>query len=37
MRRQNRFSDYESVMQTEKRQIEIEKMRYDNDALREKY
>ena len=37
MRRQNRFSDYESVMQTEKRQIEIEKMRYENDALREKY
>ena len=37
MRRQNRISDYESVMQTEKRQIEIEKMRYENDALREKY
>ncbi len=34
MRRQNRFSDYESVMQVEKRQIEMEKIRYENEALR---
>ena len=37
MRKNNRFSDYENVMSQEKRQIEVEKMRYENDALREKY
>lgn len=37
MRKLNKFSEYENVMQHEKRQIEIEKMRYENDVLRENY
>lgn len=37
MRKQNRFSDYEYVMQQERRQIEMEKMRYESESLKEKY